>query len=205
MHKYSCICIKTNMQLYALNMQIYALDTDICNQKIMQKYEYKNMPKYAKICQNIQKICNDPTSMDLKRIYSKNTQKYAKYAGMKFICKICRNLYSPLCWWSPSLSLTSPESKSRNKLNSLARNWESLPDSASGTEVRSHMSRVLRYAMQSLISIGRCALKPKYSLKEFWDLIQCQKGDIWKSSSPNWDISKSYLDLPIEFRNAEFA
>ena len=27
---------------------------------------------------------------------------YAKYAGIKFICKICKNMHPPLCWWTRS-------------------------------------------------------------------------------------------------------
>ena len=67
------------------------------------------MHKYANL-QNICKIyaiiCINPTSMDLKRKYAKkyakNMQLYAKYVVMKYICKICRNLHSPLCWCYPA-------------------------------------------------------------------------------------------------------
>ena len=54
----------------------------------MQKYA-ENMPKYAVsphillLCENMQK-------------YAENMQKYAKYAIMKNICNICKNMHPPL-------------------------------------------------------------------------------------------------------------
>ena len=60
------------------------------------------MHKYEKICNIYAIIHIHPTSMDLKRKYAKILvcKKYAimcKIVILKFICKICRNLHSPLC------------------------------------------------------------------------------------------------------------
>ena len=65
----------------------------------MQKNAKKMPLKYA--AEKYAKICNDLTNMDLKRKYvkiRKQCAKYAKYVGMKLICKIFRNLHSPLSY-----------------------------------------------------------------------------------------------------------
>ena len=82
---------------------------------------YSFICKYAKICRNIcRNICIDPTTpghgyrsyKKNRQKYARNMQTYAKYVGMKFICKIFSNMQKsalpPLlvrasCWW-PSVS-----------------------------------------------------------------------------------------------------
>ena len=50
-------------------------------------------------------------------LYAKNTQKYARYVSMKVICKICKNMHSPLCWCCnvPGLA-RAEEARGRRKL-----------------------------------------------------------------------------------------
>jgi hypothetical protein len=75
MHK---IC-KKYMHKYANICNLYA---KIC--KYMQhSLCHRNMQKYAKIC----------------KVYACYMQKHAKYAITFFICRICKNMHSPLCWW----------------------------------------------------------------------------------------------------------
>ena len=52
-------------------------------------------------------------------------------------------------------------------------------------------ARPLPYAIRSLISIARCAIKTKNPLKEYSYLILCQKESFVGSSFPNKHISKS--------------
>jgi len=80
--------IWTNMQIickkYAYNMR------KICRHIICQNMQHslyqRNMQKYAKIC----------------KLYACYMQKHAKYAITFFICRICKNMHSPLCWCQTS-------------------------------------------------------------------------------------------------------
>ena len=75
--EYAKICIEytqiwKNMQKYAIICKIY---------KNMQKYAAQFVPqKDAKIC----------------KLYACYMQKHAKYAITIFICKICKNMHSPV-------------------------------------------------------------------------------------------------------------
>ena len=55
------------------------------------------MYKYA---QNMHKICKNmqwPRGMSPVHLYAFICTKYARYVRMKVICKICKNMHSPLC------------------------------------------------------------------------------------------------------------
>jgi hypothetical protein len=49
--------------------------------------------KYAKICN----VCEYRSSMRICKKYAQNMQEYAIYAIMILICRICKNMHSPLC------------------------------------------------------------------------------------------------------------
>ena len=79
------------MQKYAPNMQIkYA---QICNDMQI---------KYAKLCKNLQHSLCDRNMQKLEyakicKLYACYMQKYAKYAITICICKISKNMHSPVC------------------------------------------------------------------------------------------------------------
>ena len=40
---------------------------------------------------------SDPISISPMHLYARDMQKYARYVSMKFVCKKCKNMHSPLC------------------------------------------------------------------------------------------------------------
>ena len=66
----------------------------ICLNMHKGKYAITCKLKYAKICKNMQ-WCR---AMSPVHLYAFICTKYARYVSMKVMCKICKNMHSPLCW-----------------------------------------------------------------------------------------------------------
>ena len=91
-----------NMHKYVFNFSVlkYALYAEICIRINMPLLVYANLNvhKYAQNVHKYANICSDPISISpALHSYSQNMQKYSRYVIMKVLCKICKNMHSPLC------------------------------------------------------------------------------------------------------------
>jgi len=116
MHK---IC-KKYMQKYANICNLYA---KIC--KYMQhSLCHRNMQKYAKIC----------------KVYACYMQKHAKYAITFFICRICKNMHSPLCWCSHNVQGLTDQQHNKHLTFAFQAQWLAL-NSCSSCPFKSSVTR----------------------------------------------------------------
>ena len=100
-------------------------------------------------------------------LYAQSMQKYARCVSMIFICNICKNMHSPLCWCRPRRLLADSEGSNRAPRRIAARAAcraaiFKVSEEAPGPKGSTDLSA--EHSMR--ISVGCCG--PAYGQARWW-------------------------------------